>query len=118
MTVGRGRAPPPRLGDNLCALARSYVHAGDARSADDAAHEMLGLYRYNPKLAPQPAEWLGTAAEVDYACERPRDAHAHLRQARSVVQARAVAIDDAAARAAYLALPFNAAVMASPRTRG
>lgn len=97
----------PRLGDNLCALALAYARAGDRAAAARAAEELLALYDSNPKLAPQPTEWLWTAAQVELARGRPSAARKLLRQAESVMRARATAIDDAATRAAYLALPFN-----------
>ncbi|MFN2461059.1 MAG: hypothetical protein ABR591_10285 [Candidatus Velthaea sp.] len=56
----------------------------------------------------------GTGAEIDRDCGRAQRAAALLRQADSVVAARAAAISDPATRAAYLALPFNAAVRATP----
>ncbi len=100
----------PRLGDNLCALALASVRAGDHDAAGYAADELLALYDANPKLAPQPTEWLWTAAQVALASDRGDAARKLLRQAHSVMQARAAVIDDAATRAAYLALPFNRAV--------
>ncbi|HEV2741046.1 MAG TPA: AAA family ATPase [Candidatus Elarobacter sp.] len=100
----------PRLGDNLCALALASLCAGDADGARRAADELLALYDANPKLAPQPTEWLWTAAQVALGTERADAARKLLRQAYSVMQARAAVIDDAATRAAYLALPFNRAV--------
>jgi DNA-binding SARP family transcriptional activator len=100
----------PRLGDNLCALALAQLRAGDAVGAQRAAAEMLVLYDGNPKLPPQPVEWLWTAVQVARACGRAADAEKLLRQADSVMRARAAAIGDAATRAAYLALPFNRAV--------
>ena len=100
----------PRLGDNLCALALASVRAGDVDGARRAADELLALYDANPKLAPQPTEWLWTAAQVAFASDRADAARKLLRQAHSVMQARAAVIDDAATRAAYLALPFNRAV--------
>jgi hypothetical protein len=104
----------PRLGDNLCALALASVRAGDAEGARRAADELLALYDANPKLAPQPTEWLWTAAQVALASDRADAARKLLRQAHSVMQARAAVIDDAATRAAYLALPFNRAVAEAP----
>jgi DNA-binding SARP family transcriptional activator/tetratricopeptide (TPR) repeat protein len=100
----------PRLGDNLCALALALLRGGDAGGAQRAADEMLALYDGNPKLPPQPAEWLWTAAQVALARDRAADAEKLLRRAHSVMRARAAAIEDAATRAAYLALPFNRAV--------
>jgi DNA-binding SARP family transcriptional activator len=100
----------PRLGDNLCALAEAYVRAGDRDAARRTAGELMTLYATNPKLAPQPTEWLWAAAQVELACDRSSAARTLLRQANSVMRARATAIDDAATRAAYLALPFNRAV--------
>jgi tetratricopeptide (TPR) repeat protein len=100
----------PRLGDNLCALALASVRAGETERARRAADEMLALYNANPKLAPQPTEWLWTAAQVELASDGQDAARKLLRQAHSVMQARAAVIDDAATRAAYLALPFNRAV--------
>ena len=104
----------PRLGDNLRALADARLRAGDAGAADRAATELLALYEANPKLAPQPAEWLGAAARVARACGRADDARRLLRQAASVTGARAAAIGDATTRAAYLALPFNRALQQTP----
>ncbi len=104
----------PRLGDNLCALALTYVGAGNTDGARRAADELLALYDANPKLAPQPTEWLWTAAQVALASDRADAARKLLRQAHSVMQARAAVIVDAATRAAYLALPFNRAVTKSP----
>ncbi|HWT05027.1 MAG TPA: tetratricopeptide repeat protein, partial [Xanthomonadales bacterium] len=100
----------PRLGDNLCALALASLRAGDVNGAQRAADELLALYDANPKLAPQPTEWLWTAAQVAHASDRADTALKLLRQAHSVMQARAAVIDDAPTRAAYLALPFNRAV--------
>jgi len=100
----------PRLGDNLCALALASVRAGDGDAARRAADELLALYDANPKLAPQPTEWLWAAAQVALASHRADAARKLLRQAHSVMQARAAVIGDAATRAAYLALPFNRAV--------
>jgi DNA-binding SARP family transcriptional activator len=100
----------PRLGDNLCALALAALRAGDADGARRAADELLALYDANPKLAPQPTEWLWTAAQVALATDRADAGRKLLRQAYSVMQARAAVIGDAATRAAYLALPFNRAV--------
>ena len=100
----------PRLGDNLCALALAHLRAGDAAAASAAADELLALYETNPKLAPQPAEWLLTAATVAQARSEDDLAEQLLRQAESVMRARASAIPDATAREAYLALPFNAAL--------
>jgi DNA-binding SARP family transcriptional activator/tetratricopeptide (TPR) repeat protein len=104
----------PRLGDNLCALALAYARAGERDAATRAARELLDLYDANPKLAPQPSEWLWTAAQVELACGRTVSARKLLRQADSVMRARAAAIGDPAARAAYLALPFNRAVAEAP----
>jgi DNA-binding SARP family transcriptional activator len=104
----------PRLGDNLCALALASLRAGDLDGARRAAGELLALYDANPKLAPQPTEWLWTAAQVEFASDRTDAARKLLRQAHSVMQARAAVIDDAATRAAYLALPFNRAVAEAP----
>ena len=98
------------MGDNLCALAEAYVRAGDRDAARRTAGELMTLYATNPKLAPQPTEWLWAAAQVELACDRSSAARTLLRQANSVMRARATAIDDAATRAAYLALPFNRAV--------
>ncbi|MDB5072149.1 MAG: hypothetical protein JWM87_3260, partial [Candidatus Eremiobacteraeota bacterium] len=84
----------PRLGDNLCALALAHVRAGDLESAAHAARELLALYDANPRLAPQPSEWLWTAAQVELACGRADAARMLLRQAGSVMRARAAAIDD------------------------
>lgn len=106
----RAAGATPRLGDNLCALALASVRAGDEDGARHAADELLALYDANPKLAPQPTEWLWTAAQVALASDRDDAARKLLRQAHSVMQARAAVIDDAATRAAYLALPFNRAV--------
>ena len=106
----RGAGATPRLGDNLCALALANVRAGERDAAASAAAELLALYESNPKLAPQPTEWLWTAAEVELACGRAESAGSLLRHAESVMRARADAIEDAATRAAYLALPFNRAV--------
>ncbi|HZW53730.1 MAG TPA: tetratricopeptide repeat protein, partial [Candidatus Elarobacter sp.] len=100
----------PRLGDNLCALALAYVRSGDAPAARRTAGELLDLYEANPKLAPQPAEWLWSAAQVELLCERFDAAESLLRRAGSVMRARAAAIPDADTRAAYVALPFNRAV--------
>jgi DNA-binding SARP family transcriptional activator len=100
----------PRLGDNLCALAQAHLRAGDVGAARAAADELLALYETNPKLAPQPAEWLLTAARVVQAHGEHAAAEKLLRQADSVMRARASAISDETTRAAYLALPFNAAV--------
>ncbi len=106
----RASGPTPRLGDNLCALALAYARAGDRANAAAACTELLALYESNPKLAPQPTEWLWTAAQVELANGRPDAARALLAHAASVMQARAAAIDDVTAREAYLALPFNRAV--------
>lgn len=100
----------PRLGDNLCALALAAVRGGEHDAARRAADELLALYDANPRLAPQPTEWLWTAAQVALATDRAGTARKLLRQAYSVMRARAAVIDDAATRAAYLALPFNRAV--------
>jgi DNA-binding SARP family transcriptional activator len=108
----------PRLGDNLCALALAALRAGDMDGARHAATELLALYDANPKLAPQPTEWLWTAAQVELARDGTDAAHKLLRQAYSVMHARAAVIDDEATRAAYLALPFNRAVAgATPVSR-
>jgi DNA-binding SARP family transcriptional activator len=101
----------PRLGDNLCALALACMQADDLDAARRAADELLALYDANPKLAPQPTEWLWTAAQVALGDDRTDAARKLLRQAHSVMQARAAVIDDAATRSAYLALPFNRAVV-------
>jgi predicted ATPase/DNA-binding SARP family transcriptional activator len=100
----------PRLGDNLCALALARLRAGELDAARSAAAEMLALYDANPKLAPQPTEWLLIAAQVERAHGASGAAEALLRQAESVMRARAAAIHDPATRAAYLGLPFNAAI--------
>jgi Flp pilus assembly protein TadD len=110
VALRRPAGATPRLGDNLCALALASVRAGDVDGARRAADELLALYDANPKLAPQPAEWLWAAAQVALASDRPDTARKLLRQAHSVMHARAAVIDDAATRAAYLALPFNRAV--------
>ena len=110
VALRRPAGATPRLGDNLCALALAHVRAGERDPAAEAARELLALYDANPKLAPQPSEWLWTAAQVELACGRTDAARKLLLQAGSVMRARAAAIDDAAARAAYLALPFNRAV--------
>jgi DNA-binding SARP family transcriptional activator len=106
----RAAGATPRLGDNLCALALANVRAGDPEAAASAAAELLALYDSNPKLAPQPTEWLWTAAEVELSRGHAGAADKLLRHADSVMRARADAIDDASTRAAYLALPFNRAV--------
>jgi DNA-binding SARP family transcriptional activator len=106
----RAAGATPRLGDNLCAFALANVRAGDRDAAASSVEELLALYDSNPKLAPQPTEWLWTAAEVELACGHAEQAGKLLRHAESVMRARADAIDDAATRAAYLALPFNRAV--------
>ena len=106
----RGAGATPRLGDNLCAFALANARAGAWEPAASAAAELLALYDSNPKLAPQPTEWLWAAAEVELARGRAEEAGKLLRHADSVMRARADAIDDAATRAAYLALPFNRAV--------
>ena len=100
----------PRLGDNLCALAQANLRAGDLTAARAASDELLALYDANPKLAPQPTEWLLVAARVETAHGAHDAAADLLRRAESVMRARAAAIDDAATRAAYLGLPFNAAI--------
>ncbi len=100
----------PRLGDNLCALALAYLRSADVGAAETAVSELLALYDENPKLPPQPTEWLWTAAQVERAAGRIDAAGRLIRQAASVMRTRAAAIDDAATRAAYLALPFNRAV--------
>jgi tetratricopeptide (TPR) repeat protein len=106
----RAAGATPRLGDNLCAFALASIGAGEVAAASRAAEELLALYDSNPKLAPQPTEWLWTAAQVELACGRGEAARTLLRHAESVMRARAAAIDDAGTRAAYLALPFNRAV--------
>ncbi|HEX3466101.1 MAG TPA: AAA family ATPase, partial [Candidatus Elarobacter sp.] len=98
-----------RLGDNLCALALAHVRAGDAARADAAANELLALYESNPKLAPQPTEWLWAAAGAAQLGGRHDEAETLLRRADSVMRARAAVIADPVARAAFLALPFNRA---------
>jgi DNA-binding SARP family transcriptional activator/predicted ATPase len=105
VALRRPSGSTPRLGDNLCGLARARLAAGDLAAAGVAAGELLALYDDNPKLPAQPTEWLWTIAQV----ERARDGAAGglIRRAASVMQARAAAIDDPATRAAYLALPFN-----------
>lgn len=100
----------PRLGENLCALALASLRAGALDGARAAAGEMLALYDANPKLAPQPTEWLLTAAQIERAHGAEETAQNLLRQAVSVMRARAAAIDDATTRAAYLGLPFNVAL--------
>ncbi|HEY0394159.1 MAG TPA: AAA family ATPase [Candidatus Elarobacter sp.] len=110
VALRRPAGQTPRLGENLCALALAHVRAGDAEAARRAADELLDLYEANPKLAPQPSEWLWAAAQVELLHERFDVAQGLLRRAGSVMRARAAAIDDAATRAAYLALPFNRAV--------
>ncbi|MBV8721634.1 MAG: hypothetical protein JO277_05760, partial [Candidatus Eremiobacteraeota bacterium] len=121
----RPAGPTPRLGDNLCALAAAALAAGAVDEARRAADELLALYRDNPRLAPQPTEWLWTAAQVARAQGRSSAAAQLVRQAQSVMRARASVIDDDDARVAYLDLPFNralrataAAVTAGPRTPG
>ncbi|HEY0615667.1 MAG TPA: AAA family ATPase [Candidatus Elarobacter sp.] len=128
VALRRPAGETPRLGENLCALALAHARAGDAEAAARASGELLDLYDANPKLAPQPSEWLWVAAQVERLHERHHAARVLLDRAASVMRARAAAIDDPAARAAYLALPFNAAVVealaaeesatAAPRTRG
>lgn len=107
----------PRLGDNLCGLALAYLGAGELTRARAAADEMLELYVANPKLAPQPSEWLWSAVEVYRALSETEEAERLLRQAASVMQARADAVDDDVTRAAFLALPFNRAVAAATAHR-
>jgi DNA-binding SARP family transcriptional activator len=110
VALRRPAGATPRLGDNLCALALAYVRTGDADAARRAADELLDLYEANPKLAPQPAEWLWSAAQVELLCERFEAAQSLLRRAYSVMRARVSAIHDPDTRAAYEALPFNRAV--------
>ena len=121
----RPAGPTPRLGDNLSALASSLLARGDVTAALEAARELLALYEYDPKLAPQPTEWLLTAANVFGARGDGARRAELLRQADSVMRARAAAIDDDATREAFLALPFNRAVAdalaevtVAPRTPG
>ncbi|HTD37374.1 MAG TPA: tetratricopeptide repeat protein, partial [Candidatus Limnocylindrales bacterium] len=110
VALRRPAGETPRLGENLCALALAHARAGDAERAREAARELLDLYESNPKLAPQPTEWLWAAAQAESLRGGNDAANALLRRADSVMQARAAAIEDPAARAAYLALPFNRAV--------
>jgi tetratricopeptide (TPR) repeat protein len=110
VALRRPAGQTPRLGDNLCALTLAHVRAGNAEAARHAAGELLDLYEANPKLAPQPSEWLWAAAQAELLHERFDDAQRLVRRADSVMRARAAAIDDAATRTAYLALPFNRAV--------
>ena len=121
----RPAGPTPRLGDNLSALSSTLLARGEIAAALEAAGELLALYEYDPKLAPQPTEWLLTAASVFGASGDGARRIELLRQAESVMGARAAAIDDDATREAFLALPFNRAVAdalaeltVSPRTRG
>ncbi|HEV3089147.1 MAG TPA: AAA family ATPase [Candidatus Elarobacter sp.] len=107
----------PRLGDNLCALALAHLRSGNVDAARAAADELLALYDANPKLAPQPAEWLLTAACVAEAHGASETAADLLRRADSVMRARASAIPDTTTRTAYLALPFNVAVAEALATR-
>ena len=97
----------PRLGDNLCALALAHLRAGELDAARAAAGELLALYDANPNLAPQPTEWLFTAAQVERAYGARDAADRLLLQAESVMRARAAAIHDAATRTAYLGLPVQ-----------
>ncbi|MBV9440404.1 MAG: tetratricopeptide repeat protein, partial [Candidatus Eremiobacteraeota bacterium] len=107
VALRREAGPTPRLGDNLCALTLAYLRSGDPEAAAAPAAELLALYEANPKLAPQPTEWLGAIAHAERRVGREHQANALLRRADSVMRARAAAIGDADARAAFLALPFN-----------
>jgi len=121
IALRRPAGPTPRLGDNLCGLARAQLRSHDLAGAAEAAAELVSLYESNPALAPQPTEWLGTCAAVALACGddmRADDLHA---RAVAVMEARAAAIDDAATRSAFLELPFNRdllAVSGEPRRSG
>lgn len=110
VALRRPAGATPRLGDNLRALAFAQLRAGNLEPARRAAAELLELYEANPKLAPQPTEWLWTIAQVERRSERLAAAVDLLRHADSVMRARAAAIDDGETRAAYLALPFNRAL--------
>jgi DNA-binding SARP family transcriptional activator/tetratricopeptide (TPR) repeat protein len=118
VTLRRPAGATPRLGDNLCALALAYVRTGKKDGARRAAGELLDLYVVNPKLAPQPTEWLWAAAEVERSWGNADAAERLIRQAESVMRARAAVIPRPATRAAYLALPFNRAISAEAKAIG
>lgn len=105
--IRRPAGATPRLGDNLCALALAELRAGEIVCAQATTSELIDLYQSNPRLAPQPAEWLSAAAQVYRACGQGTRADSLLDQASSIIAARTDAIADASTRAAFLNLPFN-----------
>ena len=75
-------APPARRRGwaTTCARSRSRRCAPAIDGARRAADELLALYDANPKLAPQPTEWLWTAAQVEFASDNADAARKLLRQ--------------------------------------
>ncbi len=110
IALRRGIEPSSRLGDNLCGLASTQLLRREITAARETAIELTALYDANPRLAPQPTEWLGTAAQVFSAAGDPERAAALLHQATSVMNLRAEAIEDARTRSAFLDLSFNRAL--------
>jgi hypothetical protein len=78
-------------------------------SACDTTRELVDN-KANPRLAPQPTEWLWIAAQAFGAAGDGERADALLRQAVSVMKVRSESIDDARVREAFLDLPFNRAL--------
>ncbi|BDE07768.1 transcriptional activator [Vulcanimicrobium alpinum] len=120
VALRRPAGPTPRLGDNLCALARALLRANLVDDAARVAAELRALYDAHLHLPPQPAERLVTIARAERAAGRDGAAETALRRARAAMQARAAAIRDPAIRSAFLALPFHreATATAALRTPG
>jgi DNA-binding SARP family transcriptional activator len=110
VALRRPGGPSPRLGDNLSGLCATLLDAGRVADARTVAQELIALYEANPALAPQPAEWLGTAARTLRASGDEPAARALQRQAIAALKARAAKLEDPEIRAAFSALPFNRAL--------
>lgn len=106
----RSDEPSPRLGDNLSALATAHLRAGNTQAAHSVAAELIALYELSPHLAPQPTQWLGTAAQVYAATGNEQKTRELRRKAAGALKARAALIPDDATRDAFLNLPFNRAL--------
>jgi DNA-binding SARP family transcriptional activator len=117
----RSANPTPRFGDNLRGLAAAYLAAERRDDALDAAEELLRVHAAHPRLAPQPAEWLATVADVLRETGHDDRAGTVVVAAQAAFRERERRIAEPTIRRAFAALPFHrefAIATAEPRRPG
>jgi tetratricopeptide (TPR) repeat protein len=112
LTLGE-RMNHPAAVEELANLALAYLESGDIAAALEAARPALGQAATlgDNEAWRQYSLWI--AARVFRAAGQERDATSALQRAHRHLQSVLERIDDAEARASFLALPMNAAIVAA-----